>query len=142
MVNREKNKIAIIFYFIGLVSFGYFIVFGLPDTRRKIGEIEWYVSVANKVQKTNIQDYCEFSKTFDELNIGGLSGGDTGVLNNIQYKIDIKPDLLAVTGSKSLKKDKYSFVGLVKGQKISQGLFVATSILCRSSQCPDYRWLW
>lgn len=134
MNNKEKNQLgAIIFFCIGCIFFGYLLFDKSPNSTKSADIIKQNMIIINRLQKDNIQSKDgRFAKTFDELATGAIVGGDTSISKKIQYKINVKSNDLAIAEAKSLDKDEHSLVGVVAKHKKLKGLFVYSSILCKS----------
>lgn len=113
--------------------FGYLLFDKSPNSTKSADIIKQNMIIINRLQKDNIQfKDGRFARTFDELAMGTILGGNTSIFRKIQYKIIVKSNNLTTTEAKSLDKDEYSLVGVVAKHKNSKGLFVYSSILCKS----------
>jgi hypothetical protein len=116
-----------------LQHFFVFVTYIPEGSKRKNSEVMQNLSLTNRVQGSYILENGSFAKTFNELSIGTLQGGDVDSSKIFQYKLAIPSKDLAIIGAKSLDGERNSFNGAVLRYKNRKGFFAVRSIICESA---------
>ena len=115
-----------------LQQFFVFVTYIPEGSKRKNSEVMQNLSLTNRVQGSYILENGSFAKTFNELSIGTLQGGDVDSSKTFQYKLAIPSKNLAIIGAKPMNEEKNGFNGAVLRYKNRKGFFAVKSIICES----------
>ncbi len=116
-----------------LQQFFVFVTYIPEESKRKNSEVMQNLALTNRVQGSYILENGSFAKTFNELSIGTLQGGDVDSSKTFQYKLAIPSKDLAIIGAKPMDEEKNGFNGAALRYKNRKGFFAVRSIICESA---------
>jgi Type IV pilin-like G and H, putative len=115
-----------------LQQFFVFVTYDPEESKRKNYEAMQNLALINKMQVIYVIDNGVFAKTFNELAIGTLQGGNIDSSEIFEYKLNFQTKDIAIIGAKPIDKERHGFNGAVLRYKNRKGFLATKSIVCKS----------
>lgn len=115
-----------------LQQFFVFVTYIPEESKRKNYEVIQNLALINKIQASYVLDNGVFAKTFNELAIGTLQGGNIDSSEIFEYKLNFQTKDIAIIGAKPIDKEGHGFNGAVLMYKNRKGFLATKSIMCKS----------
>ena len=112
-----------------LQQFFVFVTYVPEESKRKNSEVIQNLALINKMQVIYVLDNGVFAKTFNELAIGTLQGGNIDSSEIFEYKLNFQTKDIAIIGAKPIDKEGHGFNGAVLMYK-NRKAFLSQKVLC------------